>query len=157
MVHSGPFNGLCEIESSRGSPGISNIFLPMPQLLRTTPLPPPSPSHPPLPSHLVVPPTADSCTSLPLPSYVRRKQHPPSPIDPRRSSRSSFAGILSTSCRGFAADANGFPNFRGRESTNGRAHETLPEFFRPHTAYSSHNFCSGCEKKRGEGRRYLDP
>lgn len=38
MVHSGPFNGLCEIESSRGSPGISNIFLPMLQLLRTTPV-----------------------------------------------------------------------------------------------------------------------
>lgn len=37
MVHSGPFNGLCEIESSRGSPGISNIFLPMLQLLRITP------------------------------------------------------------------------------------------------------------------------
>lgn len=42
MVHSGPFNGLCEIESSRGSPGISNIFLPMLELLRTTfPLSPP--------------------------------------------------------------------------------------------------------------------
>lgn len=38
VVHSGPFNGLCEIESSRGSPGISNIFLPM---LQSSPPPPP--------------------------------------------------------------------------------------------------------------------
>lgn len=49
MVHSGPFNGLCEIESSRGSPGISNIFLPMLQLLRTTPVVP----HPSFPLTLV--------------------------------------------------------------------------------------------------------
>jgi len=38
MVHSGPFNGLCEIESSRGSPGISNIFLSMLQLLHPSTL-----------------------------------------------------------------------------------------------------------------------
>lgn len=59
MVHSGPFNGLCEIESSRGSPGISNIFLPMLQLLHTTPR-----RAPPLPFPFpLAPGSADSCVS----------------------------------------------------------------------------------------------
>lgn len=59
MVHSGPFNDLCEIESSRGSPGISNIFLLMLQLLRITPSPTPL-----LISSYLLP------QFLPLPSYV---------------------------------------------------------------------------------------
>lgn len=64
MVHSGPFNGLCEIESSRGSPGISNIFLPMLQLLRT-----PSPRlRPPIPlvSLVVIPLPHIFLSRLPL-------------------------------------------------------------------------------------------
>lgn len=55
MVHSGPFNGLCEIESSRGSLGISNIFLPMLELLHLFGL-------------LAVP---SSCTDLPFPLALK--------------------------------------------------------------------------------------
>lgn len=76
MVHSGPFNGLCEIESSRGSPGISNIFLPMLQLLRTTPVVAPLPL-PQTPASL--PPTSRY--------HLRRRRQPPT------ESRSFLRGI----------------------------------------------------------------
>lgn len=92
MVHSGPFNGLCEIESSRGSPGISNIFLPMLQLLRTIPLF----------SLLSLPPLV---SSYPLPQrllHISPSYHPTKTtlIDPRRhdpppGSRSSLRKIRS--------------------------------------------------------------
>lgn len=144
MVHSGPFNGLCEIESSRGSPGISNIFLPMLELLRTTsPLSPPS-----LPSRLVVPPTADSCTSLP-PSYVtiRRRQHTLIDLrrpDPLPRSR-NFLQKLRSGCEQIFE----FP--WSRKHKFGRAHARRPNFFAH--VYSSDNLCNACEKN-GRNMRY---
>lgn len=104
MVHSGPFNGLCEIESSRGSPGISNIFLPM--LLRTA-----SPSH--LPPFVVPPSALPSLAHLSLlpPCYYPRRRRRHILIDPR-----NLRQDLAASCKRFAADANGFPNFRDRRN-----------------------------------------
>lgn len=91
MVHSGPFNGLCEIESSRGSPGISNIFLPMLQLLRTiSPLfPPPLPP----PSRLVVPPYRRLLHISP--PYLLRRYYPTKAAHPHRSSSSRFSAGIS--------------------------------------------------------------
>lgn len=127
MVHSGPFNGLCEIESSRGSPGISNIFLSM--LLRTA-----SPSHLP-----VIPPSAwllhISPSSL---SYVtiQRRQH--ILIDPR-----NLRQDIAASCERFAADANRFPNFR-------ETVETLERNVTRILFHAAYHFRSGCRRKGRE-------
>jgi len=102
MVHSGPFNGLCEIESSRGSPGISNIFLPMLQLLRTI-----SPLPPPFVSSYLYPLPQTLAHLLPLTLLSDEGSAP----DPRRHD-------LVTSRRRFAANASGFSSFCNRESTN---------------------------------------
>lgn len=111
MVHSGPFNGLCEIESSRGSPGISNIFLPM--LLRTTS----PPSH--LPVENPLPPWLLRISPSSLYATIRRRQH--ILIDPRNLRQGSRRERL-------AADANGFPNFRNRGNARAKRYP-LPEFF----------------------------
>lgn len=124
MVHSGPFNGLCEIESSRGSPGISNIFLLMLQLLRPLLcLSPPLVSYP-------LPQTLAHLSLFPL-TLPTKTTHPH-----RSSSSRSCAGISQLpveDSQWMRADFRISVTEKAQMDTRTRR----CEFFRPRTIYSS--------------------
>lgn len=107
----------------------------------------------PFPSPLtrLVPPTADSCTSPPPYVTIRRRQR--TFMDPRRHKPPPGSRNFLRKIRSGCERISEFP--WPRKHKFGRARETLPEFFRPRTVYSSHNFCSKCEKKDGNTRHPL--
>lgn len=103
---------------------------------------PPFPSPPPpFPSRLVVPPTADSCTSLP-PSYVtiRRRQH--TLIDLRRPDPLPRSRNFLRKLRSRCEQIFEFP--WSRKHKFGRAHARRSNFFAH--VYSLDNLCNACEK-----------